>query len=1009
MSSSSRWLAASIAAVLTGLPVRAAEPRVLAPDGAWTWYNDPRALYHNGLLYFGYVRSNDARSVLSAYDPRTGVATVQWASGWTQRDDHDNPALLPLRDGRLLALYARHGTTKSFEYRWSTTTNPASAADWTAEQVFTNTSASVTYCNPFQLADEGGRVYQFTRNLNFNPTFVWSDDAGTNWSTPQLLIRTGGGGVRPYMKYASDRTNRVDFLYTDGHPRDVTNSLYHLYYEGGALRQTDGTFLKALADAPLLHDSGERGAVIYAYSTAETNDPNAHIPGGRAWCWEIAHPPGGEPVCVFTVQRDQVMGANWYDDRIYYYYARWTGAGWQKRFIAHAGRPLYQNEDDYAGGIALDPHDPAVVYLSSNAADPFDLSQTTNVPLRTDARYEIWRGVTADGGLTFAWEPVTTNSAKDNLRPYVPQGRPGNRSLVWFRGVYTTYTSFRTEVVGLLEHPEPPDPPEVAILSPVASAVIVPHPGSRLELAAAVTDDGEPGPLSFNWSTRAGPTNAVFGNASSTHTSARFTAPGAYIVRATADDTLVTVTDEVVVHAGEPNAAPPDPDMALWLKLDENAGATAADSSGRGLDGSVGGAGAWAPDGGARAGALAFNGSNTVVTVPDADALDATAALTFAWWFRMDRYPASVAAGLVCKRIAPTDHNAYTTFMQTDRRINVDLDSNNNRFTSDTLFETGRWYHVAVVFDGTRPAAERATLYVDGAVERIAPESSAAIPNCASDVAVGNVTASAVNWFAGRIDDVRIYRRALAAHEVAALAAWNAAPYVSAGVPPPATNGAPVALDGQAFDDGRGGTWTAQWTVASGPGAVAFGDASLPATSARFSQPGTYVLRLRAADGEAAVFDEMSLAVAADTNTYEGWAFVMFPGETNAAVIGVSADPDRDRQPNLVEFALGLTPSVAEWAPFEGATPGLPRPALVSVTGAVHAALEVRHVKGREGVAYGAEAAGELVSPAWLEAPLTGPPTDHGDGTETRWFVDPLSVSSTSPRFLRLRVERSAE
>ena len=34
---------------------------VLANDGAWTWFNDPRALFNNGTLYFAYDRSPMAR------------------------------------------------------------------------------------------------------------------------------------------------------------------------------------------------------------------------------------------------------------------------------------------------------------------------------------------------------------------------------------------------------------------------------------------------------------------------------------------------------------------------------------------------------------------------------------------------------------------------------------------------------------------------------------------------------------------------------------------------------------------------------------------------------------------------------------------------------------------------------------------------------------------------------------------------------------------------------------
>lgn len=436
----------------------------LATDGAWTWYNDPRALFQNGKLYFGYVRAGGSKSALSMFDLSTGFTSNLWDSGFTQLDDHNNPGLLAKQDGKLLAIYSRHISDQYYSYRTSSSATPTNAAGWNAEQNIPNSGASMTYANPFQLSAEAGKIFNFCRNQNFNPTVFTSTDGGSNWSAPQLFIQSGSGGsIRPYVKYSSDYSNRIDFLYTDGHPRDVANSLYHLYYEGGAFYQTDGTLVKSYASLPILHDSGERGSVIYQYSEVEPADPNDHIPTGRAWCWETAYQTNGAPVCVFTVQRDNVTGpTSGVDDRIYYYYARWTGTNWQKRFIAQAGRPLYAAEDDYAGGICIDPVEPDVIYVSSNAQNPFNLGDTINVPLSASQRYELWRGVTADGGLTFTWSQITSNSTVDNLRPYIPRRHGGERCVLWFRGNYSSYTSYACSIVGLFATPIPvplPPPP----------------------------------------------------------------------------------------------------------------------------------------------------------------------------------------------------------------------------------------------------------------------------------------------------------------------------------------------------------------------------------------------------------------------------------------------------------------------------------------------------------------------------------------------------------------------
>src|SRR5438105_6377651 len=87
---------------------------ILTADGAWTWYNDPRALFHNGNLYFGYVRNTDGKSVLSAFNPTNGGKTDLFTSTRTEKDDHNVAGLLVKQDGTMLAIYARHGTDQFF-------------------------------------------------------------------------------------------------------------------------------------------------------------------------------------------------------------------------------------------------------------------------------------------------------------------------------------------------------------------------------------------------------------------------------------------------------------------------------------------------------------------------------------------------------------------------------------------------------------------------------------------------------------------------------------------------------------------------------------------------------------------------------------------------------------------------------------------------------------------------------------------------------------------------------
>jgi hypothetical protein len=241
---------------------------------------------------------------------------------------------------------------------------------------------------------------------------------------------------RPYVRYASNGVDTVHFLYTDAHPRDFDNSLYHLYYKAGTLYRSDGTPIHPITQGLALPSEGTR---IYQGG-----------PQNVAWCVDIVLDSAGRPVAAYSVQLDSAglpVGQGGTDIR--YRYARWDGQTWQDHALAYAGTRLYSGEDDYSGLVAIDPVDPSIVYFSTNA-DP-----VTGMPLISTAdnarHYEIFKGRTSDGGATFAFNPITQNSSADNLRPIVPAPAPdGQRALLWLRGRYTAYTNYQQEVVAML-------------------------------------------------------------------------------------------------------------------------------------------------------------------------------------------------------------------------------------------------------------------------------------------------------------------------------------------------------------------------------------------------------------------------------------------------------------------------------------------------------------------------------------------------------------------------------
>jgi hypothetical protein len=419
-------------------------------DGAWCWFQDERALIHNGQLVVGSVaagtddpsRKGDIEATV--FDLTEGRRVIiELHDGLTELggayDDHNTPAFLALPDGRLLAVYSRHGPDPYFYYRL---TKPSSGStQWTDTRSFvTSPSTELTYSNLHLLLKENGgtgRLYNFFRGLDgtIKPSYAFSDDWAENWTTGNIIIEVPGGQLhRPYVKYASNGVDTIHFLFTEGHPHVYPNSVYHVFYRDGLLHQSDGTVIRALSEGL---NRPEEGTLVFRGNE-----------GRRAWTSDIHLDEEGKPYVAFSVRIDPEqlpLGTGGLDHR--YFYARWTGAEWEQQEIAFGGSCLYWWQDDYTGNIALDPDSPETVYISTDA-DP-----SNGTPLKSEAdggrHFEIYRGDNREGG-SWGWVAVTSNSRVDNIRPIVPKWDRENTALLWLRGDYRTYTNYDLEIVGLI-------------------------------------------------------------------------------------------------------------------------------------------------------------------------------------------------------------------------------------------------------------------------------------------------------------------------------------------------------------------------------------------------------------------------------------------------------------------------------------------------------------------------------------------------------------------------------
>ncbi|EGV15962.1 BNR-4 repeat-containing protein [Thiocapsa marina] len=427
--------------------------RLVVQGGVWTWFNDQRAIYlPDGSLLIGYVRSDGATAVtcfdfLSASSSEVVLSTVESR----ERDDHNNPALLLMHDGRILAVYSRHGTNMQFHSRLSKSSLPVLLSDWEDERL-TEVSARTTYANLFQLAN--GSILNFHRCINWNPSVSISCDGGEHWVEPVHVISAGQGRTRPYIRLSSRADGRIDMVYTDHHPNNFPTSIYHLYFKDNAFFRSDGALVKVFEELPLFHEAGEQGTRIYTYLEEIWPDGcsiDDYIPHGRAWIWDVASDENGLPYCVFSVCRTDLGGDGWIYDRIWYYWARWSGVAWNCKCIARAGRPLYDRERDYAGGVALDPENPFCVVLSSNAHEPFGCERAAGTKelhcyrLRDDESYSLYELSLSEDGAVQSVRTVVAGTGA--IRPYVARGAEGRRSLLWLEGDYTSYRDFQTRIM----------------------------------------------------------------------------------------------------------------------------------------------------------------------------------------------------------------------------------------------------------------------------------------------------------------------------------------------------------------------------------------------------------------------------------------------------------------------------------------------------------------------------------------------------------------------------------
>jgi hypothetical protein len=380
--------------------------------GGWSWFGDPRSVFVQGQTDTTFVGWIDWQGniTVGAYDPRFGLMRTG-VVGHLYHDDHSDPSIFAEPDGRLTVFFSGHNG-RSMDYR--TTLRPEDISDWGPEGHITSPVRGpygYTYPNPMMLSGEHDRLYLFWRGSNYSQEYATRTLTG-KWSSAQELI--SAPGQRPYVKYDSNGSNAIAIAFTNGHPRERITSVYFAEYRAGWLRGASGRRLAKLGQGAIAPD---RGDLIY----------NGRTDHASSWVWDTAY-GNGHPVVVYATFQSLTNHQYWY--------ARWDGHQWISHFLTYAGGSIAPTtiEKQYSGGIALDHSDPSIVYLSRQVGN---------------GAFEIERWTTSDGGYHWSHTTVVPADGVDNVRPVVPRGG-GPVKLVWLRGHYGSYTTYRTSIALLL-------------------------------------------------------------------------------------------------------------------------------------------------------------------------------------------------------------------------------------------------------------------------------------------------------------------------------------------------------------------------------------------------------------------------------------------------------------------------------------------------------------------------------------------------------------------------------
>lgn len=429
------------------------KPVIISEDGAWCWFSDPRAVYFQGEKSQTYATWVTSKGVIQigAYNHRTNEHEIVSLDSSLKTDDHNNPAILISKEGKILVFYTGHATRMPIQLLISKKAEDISEweepieLDLNDKDGYPQYSKTYTYVNPVYV-DREAAIYLYWRGIDFKPNVSRSINGGKDWEIGKIFILPERiyTGRRPYLKVSDGKKADMHYAFTDGHPRnEESNSIYYCQYSDGVFKNACGDSICDWENLP-----------ISPLNCDKVFDGGGKR--GKAWIWDVAENEAGNPVVVFAAfPNDDKVDTSPYRDSLgnvlrtdmlqnhIYYYAIWEKGEWIVHEIVNSGKwfPMTEKgeneyESNYSAGLVLDHEEPSIVYLSR----------------LVDGIFELEKWETTDLGASWEVSPVTTKSKSDNVRPAsvigAEKGDP--MQVVWMSNEhYISYRRFRSSILGL--------------------------------------------------------------------------------------------------------------------------------------------------------------------------------------------------------------------------------------------------------------------------------------------------------------------------------------------------------------------------------------------------------------------------------------------------------------------------------------------------------------------------------------------------------------------------------